>query len=274
MHMPRERSKALIASALMHVLLFLILFVGMPELFPRRNPPEPLVLTVDILPITEITNVKSAEAPPAPKQKEEKKQPAAKKETPHVTTAAAPPPPPPPKEPTPAPPKPEVKKEEVKKPEEKKEKKPKEDDLLAVLKAVQKEAAKEQAKTPEKAKEATSPSRNHSEVPYNPNIPIGQTVRDSIRGQLYKCWSLNAGAKDAHTLIVVIKLWLNRDGSLIDAQYTDETKRKMADPTYRAAAEAANRAVHICSPLKELPADKYEGWSFMEFTFDPSQMLY
>jgi len=268
-----ERRKAIITSSIVHIIALLLIVLGVPDLiFTRTPPPAPLIVTVDILPISEITNVKPQETPPAEKQAPEKT-PEAKKATPHVTNATPPPPPPLP-QPTPAPPKPEKKKDVVKKPEEKKPEKSKEDDLLAVLKSVRKQAAAEESKDKSKDKEKAAPSRAHSDVPYDPNLKLSVTLTESIKQQLYKCWNVDPGAKDAYKLVVVIDLWLNRDGSLIDAQFTNATKAKMGDPAYRAAADAGMRAVHVCSPLQNLPADKYEGWSYMEFNFDPAQMLY
>ncbi|NBO19672.1 MAG: energy transducer TonB, partial [Proteobacteria bacterium] len=46
-----------------------------------------------------------------------------------------------------------------------------------------------------------------------------------------------------------------------------------SDPFYRAAADAAVRAVQRCSPLTGLPSDKYETWKQMELRFDPKYML-
>ena len=72
-------------------------------------------------------------------------------------------------------------------------------------------------------------------------------------------WSVHAGAKDAHKLLVEIELWDNRDGSLMKADYTPKTKIKMGTNSfYRAASEAEMRAVNMpdCNPLKGLPQDK------------------
>ena len=51
-------------------------------------------------------------------------------------------------------------------------------------------------------------------------------------------------------------------------------KEKLNDPSFRTAAEAAMRAVNNpdCSPLL-LPADKYEQWKEINFTFDFSWMF-
>ena len=37
--------------------------------------------------------------------------------------------------------------------------------------------------------------------------------------------------------------------------------------------QSAVRAVHKCSPLKNLPPEKYGSWREMEINFDPKEML-
>jgi len=124
---------------------------------------------------------------------------------------------------------------------------------------------------PHPAKTNTSMASLHPEIPHDPTLPISLTTVDNVKNQLYKCWAVKAGA--AHVPVVTIGVWLNRDGSLVDARYTENTAANMHDPAYRDAAEAAMRAVHLCTPLTGLPPDKYEGWSYIEFTFDLAEML-
>jgi colicin import membrane protein len=46
----------------------------------------------------------------------------------------------------------------------------------------------------------------------------------------------------------------------------------MGDTYYRAAAEAAQRAVVQCSPY-QLPAEYYEDWKEIKFNMDPKEVL-
>lgn len=270
-HNSSARRTALTFSGALHTILALLLIFGLPSLFLTKSDPEPIAISVEILPIAAITNIKPSETPPTPVQKPEEKKPEAKKPTPAVKAAEPTPPPPP---------KPEEKKAEVPKPpepkkEEKKEKeKPK--SLDDIFKSIKDQQAKEQKDKPDKAKEAASPSKSQSLVPYDPSLPLSQTMKDSIRQQLMKCWAINAGAKDAYKLVVTLDIYYNRDATPLKVDYTADTKAKMNDPAYRAAAEAAYRAVFNpdCNPLKGLPADKYEGWSYTQFTFDPKDQAY
>lgn len=270
--MRKERRRGLSYSGAFHVVAVLLVFAGLPSLFEPKREIDPPAITLEIVPVTGVTNLKPSEE--KPKEKQAEKTPEAKKPTPPVKTSDnAPPPPPKPTETVKKEEKPEPKKEE-KKPEEKKEK-PKEDDLLAVLKAVKESASKAKADKPDKKPvEEASPSKTDYKGPYDPSIPISLSVKDSIRQQLYKCWDLPGGVKNAHELVVTVDLWLNRDGSLVDVKPTKETAKKMSDPRFLTAADRALRAVRKCSPLTGLPANKYEGWSYMEFTFDPREQLY
>lgn len=274
-----ERKQGIACSAVLHLLLLLLLIFGLPSMFRKTLPPEPTAITVELLPISKISNVKPNDGvqtdkpkPPEPPKPE----PEVKKPSPPVKTAEAPPPPPPPI------PKPEPKKPEVKKPEPKPEPKkpekpkpPKEEDLNAILKAVKETAQNE--KTDDKkepVKEKPTPSPKAISTIFDPNKQISISEKDAIMGQLAKCWNPPAGAKDAQNLKVVINAEFNTDGSYIRSEIADESRsRYNSDPFFRAAADAALRAVRMCSPLKNLPPEKYEYWRYMELHFDPKELL-
>jgi hypothetical protein len=254
----------------MHFVFLLFVIFGLPEFLSARPPEEPQAITVELLPITGVTNVKPSEKPPAPEEKQDEK--SKPKASPPVKTAEFTPPPPEKESPDKA----KEKKKEEKKPEPKKEekkpekKKPKEDDLAAVLKAVKETAQKEEKKN-DKEDNAKSKSRSNQ---YDPTLPLSLSEKDAIRGQIAKCWNVPAGAKDAQDLIVVLDLELAQDGTVIKVELANESKgRYSRDTFFRAAADSAIRAVHQCSPLKDLPPDKYSTWHEMELTFDPKEML-
>ncbi len=270
----RERRKGRKFSAAMHLLLLVVVWIGLPDFLWSRPPEEPVIITVELLPITGITNVKPAEKPPAEPKKEEEKKSEAKPSPPVKTTEAAPPPP----EEKVAPPK-EKEKEKEKKPEKKKEekkpKKPKEEDLMEVLRAVKETAQKEKEKEKKEdaAKDNTEPTKSQS-TKYDPGLPMTLSERDAIMSQLARCWNVPAGAKDAHELVVVLNAEYNQDGSYLRVELARESAgRYQSDSFFRAAADAAIRAVKQCSPLQGLPQGKYQTWRLMELRFDPKYML-
>ena len=52
-----------------------------------------------------------------------------------------------------------------------------------------------------------------------------------------------------------------------------ERNRMGTDGKYRVFAEAVDRAVLMCNPLKNLPPKTYENWSTMILRFNPEGMM-
>ncbi len=99
-------------------------------------------------------------------------------------------------------------------------------------------------------------------------------LRALLQSEIYRCWSPLVGAPHAEKLIVSYELFLNRDGSIArPPQLTAESSGAAAsDPYMRAAAEAARRAIYTCAPYN-LPADRYNQWHDVTFTFFPRDMM-
>ena len=259
----RERNRGRLYSAIAHLFFLLVCVTGVPEYFSPSVPVEPPAISVEILPVAAITNIKPSDTPPAPEVKPEEKKPEPKKPSPPVKTAEAPPPPPPEK--IAEKPKAEPKKEKPPEPKkEEKKQKSQDDDLAAVLKAVKDTAQKEKKEDKDKkeTKDNTSPTKTLSSH-YNPDMPMSMSERDAIMSQLAKCWTVPAGAKDAQNLVVVIDAEYNSDGSYLQVRLPSES----------VARYNAMRAVKECSPLKNLPPETYETWRAMELSFDPKFML-
>ena len=102
------------------------------------------------------------------------------------------------------------------------------------------------------------------------------TMREkaAIKTQIERCWTAPAGARDAANLVVQVRIWLNRDGSLSrPPEIIDGHGLRTRGGFHRAAAESARRAVLECSPLRKLPIEKYEQWREVTLSFDPRDML-
>ena len=97
--------------------------------------------------------------------------------------------------------------------------------------------------------------------------------QEMLRRKLSQCWKLMAGARYAEDLIVELKLFMNRDGTVRQASVMNAS-RYNHDSFYRAAADSALRAVTnpTCSPFG-LPAEKYEAWKTIVVRFDPREVL-
>ncbi|MDR1694929.1 MAG: hypothetical protein LBR70_07065 [Lactobacillaceae bacterium] len=94
---------------------------------------------------------------------------------------------------------------------------------------------------------------------------------DAIAGRLRACWNLDPGAKGAQNMIVEIRAFLNKDGTVRDTRIIDSS-RYNSDPHFRSVADSARRAVYICAPygiFSEKYADKYDLWNTMLLRFNP-----
>lgn len=244
------------------------------------------------------------EPKPEPKKEQPKPPPPAPAPAPPPPPAPEPPkeevPPPPPSKteaPTPEPPKPEPKKEEPKPPTPKPQTKPappkpaeqpKKDEpkpnppkkqqeadpfasLLASVDAMKKqEESKDQAKAQQTAPKPASGS--NSPVL---NAPIGEKATmsevDAIRAQIERAWIINPGVKDLEGMVINLRVRINPDGTVIEAEILDRMKAA-TDPFFRSMAESARRAAFNASPLK-YPQSKYETFKVMELSFRPEGRL-
>jgi outer membrane biosynthesis protein TonB len=256
------------ASAFLHLFFILAGVIVLPH-FRDNLPPMPSPMIVDIVKVSDITNL-----PPMPKKQAEK--------TPVTKAVEEPPKPLPEKEVA-------VKKEAVKEtkkeavaPLQKKEEKPKAElnlekkkkedpiDFASVLKTVEKMQQKQTA-TPEPVVNETKSSAEGQ--PYIASLPLSISEMDAVRRQIEQCWNVPAGARDAQDLEVHVWVSLNPDGSLIQEKLVDDMGQGN-NPFYRSAAESALRALlnPKCMPLK-LPPDKYYQWKTMTLNFNPKDMI-
>lgn len=103
------------------------------------------------------------------------------------------------------------------------------------------------------------------------------TETDAIAGKLRQCWNLDPGARGIENMIIEIKAFLNKDGTVLDVKIVD-TARAAADPHFRAIAESARRAVISCQNhqgvniykiFAEKYAEKYGIWNTLLLKFNP-----
>lgn len=233
---------------------------------PAPPPPEP-----------------KAEVPDKPKPHEKPQPP--KPEPPKVEPPKPAPPkvePPKPEPPKPAPPKPpEKQKPPEKKPEKPAEKppdkKPAETDPLASVLSHVAELAKKQPPAPPAPASQPSTAKPSPSSGSSPMVADHLTgpQEDALRSQIGHCWNVDPGARNAHDMIIDVVIEVNPDRTVAKAEIAEKSRARMyTDPAYRAAAEAALRAVKNprCQPLA-LPPEKYDTWRRITFTFNPKDML-
>lgn len=281
---PPGMSKALIFSLAFHAAFITVGIFGLPYI---TKDPEPISMPIPIE-MVEISDktmtdkpVERAALKPVEEEKEPPKPEPERPKQPPKQTAESPPrpsapqidelampdkvkppekklekpkvkPAPPKKRPTPA--------------QEKVEETPQEDQMAALLKNLQESKPQPAEGT---GTEAVDPQAQA--LPLGERLTISEM--DALALQLRNCWNVLAGARYAENLVVDIKLFMNPDGTLRQANVVDQL-RYSTDTIFRAAADSALRAVRDpnCTPF-QLPPNKYNDWKVINATFDPSQIL-
>jgi hypothetical protein len=182
-------------------------------------------------------------------------------------------------EPEPAPPKPEPepekelaeappkprKKPKLKVPVAEQPEEPVENRLTSILRNV------ERLREQQAARPAEDPEPSVARIqPQVSQLEQRELVR-IVKQHMSRCWRIEPGARDAHELVVGVKVLMNRDGS-VRAVTISDLNRMASDAFYRSAAENARRAILSCQPFP-LPVKRYEVWQDMRFTFNPREMF-
>jgi len=102
------------------------------------------------------------------------------------------------------------------------------------------------------------------------------TLAQAIRERIYRCWDPNAGGPDARNIRTLLRVRVQRDGTIIGRpEVLSQSGVGAGNAAYgRVARDAAIRAVMnpACS-LAGLPPELYDGWKDFELNFDPSETL-
>tara|TARA_B100001989_G_scaffold252847_1_gene236548 strand:+ start:193 stop:1125 length:933 start_codon:yes stop_codon:yes gene_type:complete len=285
----------LIASIVFHMAVAVLASVTIPY-FSQEIDAEEMAITVEMVDLADISQTNIVDKPNETEEKPEDKPPPAEKK-PTYNKSASPPDllePKPPKiteepESVPMPPKPEENKPEppVRKPPPPKPKnkpkpkptpaKPKEEkkeeperDISSLLKDVLEQDEEEQQSDQPDLSDETSERISQKA---NISSELTRSERDNLKAGIEPCWNIQAGGKFAEELVVDIDVYLNPDMTVRRAVIIDQYRYK-SDPHFRAAAEAARRALlnPNCNKLR-LPEDKYEQWKTFIIQFDPKDML-
>lgn len=172
------------------------------------------------------------------------------------------------KPPEPPKPAPEAKKPEPPKPPPPKPAPPKQsvdsmiDDILKNKQSTQKIHTPEQS--PKPVQQVTR------QAPAAPNLAAVVTASEieGVRQKIRPCWNTQGGARD-QAMIITLIVEMNQNGTPVKAELRD-TGRYNSDPVFRAAADAAHRAIMNprCQPWPLSP-EKFTSWKTITFNFDP-----
>lgn len=172
----------------------------------------------------------------------------------------------PPEPPKPAP-KPEVKKVEPAKPAPPKPQPPKPDVDRLVDSILKNQQSRTRIETPEQQPKPVERVTRQAATAPNLAAVVSASEIEGVRNKIRPCWNSFGGAKESPIVTLVVQM--NQDGTPVNAEVKD-TGRYNSDPVYRAAADAAWRAVMNprCQPWPLLP-EKYDAWRTITFHFDP-----
>lgn len=225
--------------------------------------PATHAVPVDLITVTEETNVQAMAPPPAPEPQ--------KIDIPEPVLDEPPPPDLQEVEPAPDAPMPEIKIQ----PEPKKEEPPPPKPPEQAKPKPKKNTSQDFAALLNKL---TTPPKTPPNAKTGPRVVQGigaanamtADLADALKSQIYRCWSPPVGAPNANDLVVDFDLSLNPDGT--PGRATSDALSS-GNPYTRAAAEAARRAIYQCQPYR-LPADRYSQWREINpLRFDPRQMM-
>jgi len=252
--------------------------VGNPPPQPKDAPiaqettKAPPPKTADPPPSPPTPKPEATEAKPQPPKPEEKPKTEAAKPV-EDAVAMKPKEPEPPKveeKKPPEPPKPaEVKKPEPPKPPPPKPQPPKPDRVDALLDDILKnKQSNQKVQTPEQQPKPVQQITR--QAPAAPNLAAVVTASEieGVRQKIRPCWNTQGGARD-QAMIITLVVDMNQNGTPVQAVVRD-TGRYGSDPVFRAAADAAHRAIMNprCQPWPLSP-EKFNGWKTITFNFDP-----
>ena len=267
-------TKSIFLSLIFHSAMIIITAITLP--FMKRAPIDlPPILTVDLIQITEKTNIPfaakaaktlekikkkeeerivSEQAPPSEKKKEkpdriplpddldkEKKDIVKKKQNPKEV------------------------KEQVRQASEFEKEELFDPNQIAAL------IDKSKEKTAETLKKDNKLTQSNVKTSFTNALTLSQ--EDALKAQIFGCWSLPLGLPYQENLLVRIKLKLKPDGTVMKSEILDHARMNQpGQGFYKVLAESALRAIRICQPLR-VPPTGYEKWKDLQLNFDANEML-
>ncbi|MBY3197787.1 hypothetical protein [Rhizobium laguerreae] len=107
----------------------------------------------------------------------------------------------------------------------------------------------------------------------NGGASLSQSEIDAVRGQISGNWTVVSGLAGANEVHLKVRVQLDPAGNVVGDP--EVIASGGPDSTRQALKSSVYRAVMKSSPLKNLPADKYEGengWNEMDLNFDASDL--
>jgi outer membrane biosynthesis protein TonB len=264
----------IVVSIILHILIYFLFHISLP--FFKKDPIEE-VMTFEVVPVQEDSNIKTQKHQKQEEKKVEKakKRSKAKKKDPNPV--------PNPKK-SPEKPKEQVKPTSVplqKKSEQKSKDQikpkpkasPKANEMEQLLKNLEKESQGKEEKSRKQAIEQKNTAIDDAIGKYKETSPMSIAEENYIRQKVIQNWNIPIGVQSAGEIIVNLHINLNTDGTLKDVTLGGVSCPTGSDLACKAAVDSAIRAVMQASPFDGLKADRYATWAEFKFNFDPKDAL-
>ena len=94
-----------------------------------------------------------------------------------------------------------------------------------------------------------------------------------IKSQLIACWKIPPLIGiEIEKIFVIIQIKLDKDGNVLNSKIVNKGQYGRSE-FFDIISESGLQAVNSCSPIKNLPHDKYDEWKEVQLTFDPSKFI-
>jgi hypothetical protein len=147
---------------------------------------------------------------------------------------------------------------------------PKEDSFAALLKSVEQLDRRDRGEVEQSGTGQRQSDQGEARNSLGDNQLTFSEI-DALRRQIGRCWTLPVGADRIEGMVVRLRIQVRPDRTVQQVSIQDGA-RMSADPTFRAVAESARRAVDRCSPLN-LPPGKYTIWRDIVMSFYPEDAI-
>lgn len=153
-----------------------------------------------------------------------------------------------------------------------------EDDLQSLLATVEK-VRQQPVRQPEMVQNDLASDTGNTGLEGRLDQMLSISEKDFISSKLRECWNINGGMQDLDEILVEVKAYVNKDGTIRDVQILNRQNY----PAFQSVAESAKRAVYICaskgsdSPfyiLSQKYADHYGDWKEIYLRFSPLEGVY
>jgi hypothetical protein len=148
---------------------------------------------------------------------------------------------------------------------------PKEDSFAALLKSVEQLDRRDRGETEQSGTGQRQSDQGQARSSNLGEARLSFSEIDALRRQIGSCWTLPVGADRIEGMVVKLRILVRPDRTVQQVSIQDGG-RMASDPTFRAVAESARRAVDRCSPLR-LPPDKYAVWRDIVMSFYPEDAV-